>query len=418
MSIKFVYNPFVTVLLCSIMSGNRINYYIVKEVLGPTLLCLMIFTMVLLMGRLMKLVDMVVNKGVSIGDIAILFGTMLPTFLNITLPLAFLMGIMIGLSRMSADNETVALKAAGIGLAQISRPVFFLALLFSILTGVADLALKPWGYQAFREQVFAITMQKATIGFQPQVFMKQFDNLVLYANEIDNRSGELNGLFIVEDKPEATMLIFADQGNIVASEQEETITFRLRDGSIHRQEKSSDTAYQLINFQNYDVQPNLNNDDSANLVQGPRRKKPKEMDTADLWKEIGLAESSEYHNKLSALQAELHSRLVAPLAPLLFALFGLPFSIQSNRSGRSGGFVIGLTIYLCYYLMLSLAKTFTADANLSPLATFWAPHALLGMIGIYCLKQNAKEQPNRLISWLEQTFVAIGSRLKRIDEHS
>ncbi len=79
--------------------------------------------------------------------------------------------------------------------------------------------------------------------------------------------------------------------------------------------------------------------------------------------------------------------------------------------------MIGLTIYLCYYLLLSLAKTFTADANLSPLVTFWAPHCLLGVFGIYCLKQNAKEQPNRLIARLEQTFVAIGSRLKRIDEH-
>jgi lipopolysaccharide export system permease protein len=239
------------------MLMSRTNRYIIKEILTPTLICLLVFTMVLLVGRLMKLVDLVVNKGVSLGEIFILFGTMLPTFLNITLPLAFLMGIMIGLSRMSADSETVALKAAGIGLGQIARPIIALAIVFSMLTGVAAIWLKPWGYRAFRNQVFAITMQKATIGFQKQVFMKQFDNLTLYADDIDGRSGLMSGLFIVEKKPESSMVIFADQGNILTDEAAENISIQLNDGTIHRQQKGTDSAYQLIHFQNYNVQPNF-----------------------------------------------------------------------------------------------------------------------------------------------------------------
>ncbi len=250
------------------MPGTKIQKYIIREILSPTLLCMLIFTMVLLMGRLMKLVDLVVNKGVSITDILVLFGTLLPAFLNITLPLSFLMGIMIGLSRMSADSETIAMKAAGIGLAQMARPILALAVVFSLLTAVAGLWLKPWGYQAFREQVFAITMQKATIGFQPQVFMKQFNNMVLYANDLDARTGQMNGLFIVEKKPDTTTLIFAEQGDIVADEQEETITVQLQDGTIHRQKADDDSAYQLINFRSYDVQPDLtsNGEEAAEKI--------------------------------------------------------------------------------------------------------------------------------------------------------
>ena len=400
------------------MPGTRIRKYIIAEVLTPTLLCLLIFTMVMLMGRLMKLVDLVVNKGVSIIDIMVLFGTMLPAFLNITLPLSFLMGIMIGLSRMSADSETIAMKAAGLGLAQMARPVLGLAIIFALLTAIAGLWLKPWGYQAFREQVFAITMQKATIGFQPQVFMKQFDNMVLYANQLDDRSGQMNGLFIVERKPEATMLIFAEQGDIVADETEEVITFRLLDGTIHRQESGDDSTYQLINFRSYDVQPDLTGEGEATAGKISRKKRPKEMSTGQLWRQLDSEKNRLNERKRGAIKAELHTRLASPMAPLIFALFGLPFSIQTHRSGRSGGFVVGLIIYLCYYMLLSLAQTFTADAGVTPWLTFWLPHLLLGMSGLYCLYRSAHEQPSIFVSQVEQAMTSLKNRLDKNDDHA
>jgi len=400
------------------MAGSRIQKYIINEILSPTLLCLLIFTMVLLMGRLMKLVDLVVNKGVSITDILVLFGTMLPAFLNITLPLSFLMGIMIGLGRMSADSETIAMKAAGIGLAQMARPILTLAVVFSLLTAVAGLWLKPWGYQAFREQVFAITMQRATIGFQPQVFMKQFNNMVLYANDLDARTGQMKGLFIVEKKPDATMLIFAEQGDIVGDEQEETVTFRLQDGTIHRQETDDDSTYQLINFRSYDVQPDLTSNGEEAARKSGKRKRPKEMSTAQLWRQLHSEDSNTNERKLGAVKAEIHTRMASPMAPLIFALFGLPFSIQTHRSGRSGGFVIGLIIYLCYYLMLSLAQTFTADAGIAPWLTFWLPHLLLGLSGLYCLHRSAHERPSMFVSQVEQTMTYLRNCISKDNDHT
>ncbi len=163
-----VYNPFATVLLFGIMPGTQINRYIIREILSPTLLCLVIFTMVMVMGRAFKLVDLIINKGVSPLDILVLLATLLPTFFSVTLPLAFLMGIMIGLGRMSADSETVALKAAGFGLAKISIPVFALAFIFALLTGATNIWVKPWGYRAFATKSFEIVRQKATIGLQPR----------------------------------------------------------------------------------------------------------------------------------------------------------------------------------------------------------------------------------------------------------
>ena len=300
------------------MPGTQINRYIVREILSPTLLCLVIFTMVMVMGRAFKLVDLIINKGVALSDILALLLTLLPTFFSITLPLAFLMGIMVGLGRMSADSETVALKAAGIGLAKISIPVFTLAIVFALLTGATNLWVKPWGYSSFETRSFEIARQKATIGFQPRVFMNQFNNLVIYANEIDDRVNQMNGLFIVEKKPESTALVFADNGKILVNEATQSLTIRLHDGVIHRQQADSLDNYQLIHFRNYDIQP-----ETSLLGGGAKRKslKPKELPIGELWDRIA---SGVTPKKLQELQSELHMRLTSPFAPLLFALFGIP----------------------------------------------------------------------------------------------
>ena len=150
---------------------------------------------------------------------------------------------------------------------------------------------------------------------------------------------------------------------------------------------------------------------------GPR-KRPKEMTTGSLWQQLNEAGRSNSDQNVHALKAEMHSRLTAPLTPLVFALFGLPFSIQSHRSGRSGGFVIGLIIYLCYYLFLSLAQTLTADAGFTPWLTFWVPHLLLCLSGIYCLYRTANEQPIHVVIWLERAILSLRNLAKKNHDHS
>ena len=99
--------------------------------------------------------------------------------------------------------------------------------------------------------------------------------------------------------------------------------------------------------------------------------------------------------------------MTLPLAPLLFALFGLPFSMQSHRSGRSGGFIMGLIIFLGYHFIQSTAYTLTKDAAVPPLLVYWLPQGLLVCAGIYLLRQASLEKPNLISTWLDQALFTI-----------
>ena len=388
------------------MSTTQIHRYLFKEVLAPTLLCMVIFIILMVLGRAYKLVDLIINKGVAMTDILTLLATLLPIFVSFSLPLAFLMGMMIGLGRLSADSECVALKAAGVGLAKMALPVFTLAVLFGVMTAATDLWVKPLGYRAFATKSFEIARQKATIGLQPRVFINDFNNLVLYANEVDARNNQLEGLFIVEKKPASTAWVFADRGRIFTDNESQTVTIRLQDGVIHRQQAGSDGSFQLIHFRNYDVQPEVT--ESTSAVQ--RSLKPKEMATGTLWGSPPGAPNS------PVLQAEFHSRLIAPLAPLLFALFGLPFSMQSQRTGRSGGFVMGLLIFVVYYVITSAAFTLTRDAAIQPWLTYWLPHTMLAGTGAAFFYRAAQEQPSRMLGLLDQVMFTVQKRMRKHED--
>lgn len=375
------------------MLTSLINRYLLREIAIPTLLCLLVFTVVLLAGRTVQLADLVIGKGVSLTGTLQLLATLLPPLMAVIIPLAFLIGTMLGFGRLSADSETIALKSGGIGLLAMVKPAAALAVVCAVLTLVVTFWLAPWGKREFRNVLYEMTSQQASVGLQEQVFLKQFSNLMLYMDRLDARGGEMNGVFILEQKEESPLLIFAETGRMHSNPVEQTVVLQLNNGVIHRQAGGKKDTYQIIGFDTYEITPELSRSVAA-------QRKPKgrsELGLLDLW-ERGDGSSP----KSRALRGELHRRLCAPLAPLIFVLFAIPLSTFSQRSGRGAGFIFGLLIYLAYHAQLSMAETLTVEVGLHPWLTFWSAHLALMAAGGYFLYQSALERPGRLVVWLDR----------------
>lgn len=395
------------------MSAARIHRYIAREITVPTLLGLIIFTFVLLMGRILKLVELVINKGIPVGEVARLFGYLLPSFLVITIPLAFLLGVLLGFGRLSADSETIALKACGISLYGMLKPVLALAVLASLITAYLTLRAGPSGNSAFRTQVFQIATSRASAGFQPRVFNDEFEGLVLYASDIQERSGILEGVFISDERVGTTpSVILARRGRVIPDRSALTLTLRLEEGTIHRRpgDKGHDT-YQVIDFSTYDINLNM----GQQLPDTPvRRKKESELTTSELQEARDQAQSPAERSKLTV---EWHRRLILPMAPLLFALIGVPLGIRSQRSGRGGGFATGLVVFLTYYLLFSFAETLAVEGGLNPVPVIWAPNALFLTGSLILLYLSAQEkQPllyERLLAGVRRGLRRRGPRSQR-----
>ena len=404
-----VYKAGTTVLRFPVMSAFRVQRYIMTEVVLPALIGLVILTFILLMGRLPKLVEMIINKGVPFLDMVKLFGYMLPSFFVITLPMAFLLGILLGFGRLSADSEIVALKSSGIGLYGLMKPVFLLAVVVCLISAALTLVLEPASRADFRSQLFHIATSQASVGIQPGIFNDEFDGLVMYTGAIDERSGEMTGVFISDERgKDAPSIVVARHGRIISDPKDMILTLRLQDGTIQRKPtgKKQDT-YQVISFRTYDINLNIGQD----LGTTERRvHKRGELSMAALRAERDHAPPGPRRNLLTV---EILQRIILPFAPLLFALIGVPLGIQSNRSGRGAGFAIGLGIFLAYYVLLSLAKTIGTEGVLPPVLALWLPNLLFLAGGLYFLHQAAMEKRIFLIEWLTEGPQRLRRRLSR-----
>lgn len=391
------------------MSRLRLQRYIAREIMVPALLGLVIFTFVLVLGRLLQLAELVLNKGVPLGQILTLFGYLLPTFLILTIPLGFLLGVMLAFTRLSADNEITAIKAGGISLFRILRPVLFCGLIAAGLTALATLVVAPACKQQFRSQVFEIALSQASIELQPQVFNDQFEGLTIYANAVDEQAGAMQGILISDQRAGNTpALILASSGRIIPDRDALAVTLRLSEGSIHRRPGGSDpSSYQLATFATYDVNLNL-----GNQLPNPedRFRKPSERSMQELF--VAMREHPEESKRIRFL-VEYHRRLILPLAPIIFALIGVPLGIQSNRSGRGSGFALALVVFLLYYMLLSLGETLAEEKGLPVAPVLWTPSILFFAGGVYLIYLTAREKRLPFAEALRERWLRMRRRLRQ-----
>lgn len=362
------------------MSAWRIQKYIGREIVVPMGIGLAILTFVLLMGNLLKLTDLVINKGVPPQDIAFLFLYLLPSFLDIALGMAFLIGILIGFSRLSADHEIVAMKSAGISLWQMTLPVMAVALLTSLALGAIAFHAKPLGRKNFKDQVFRILQNRLGKGLEPMVFFHDFEGVVLYAQEVDS-GGQMKGIFLYDHRdPAATSVISAESGHLFSDQDSLSFSIQLRKGALHnRQDQGAHPGYRLLNFSQYDL--TLNFEDKKGDQQ--RRIHPKEMT---------LDEILSHSQPDRRMKIEMHKRFSLPFVPFLFVLLGLPLGIHSPRSGRMGGFAFALLIFLLYYLLSSFFETLCLEYKTTSFMLIWLPNLLFLISGSLVFTAAYKEK--------------------------
>ncbi|WP_303720499.1 LPS export ABC transporter permease LptF [Malonomonas rubra] len=377
------------------MSSLRIHRYISREISVPVVLSLLIFTFVLLMGRIPKLTELVVSKGVPSREIIQLFSYLMPTFFSITMPLSFLLGILLAFGRLSADSEFIALKASGVSLYALLKPVLLMGLCFSLLTGWLTIIVEPASKSAFRSKLFQIASSRASVGVQPGIFNDNFDGLVLYTRGMDERQGIMEGVFISDEREgETPATIVAKQGRFIPDPKNYSLTLRLSNGTIHRQPTGKKKAtYQTVGFSTYDINLDL----ASQLADEKQRHRSRgELSWSELNEAYDAADNEKAKYRFAV---EKHKRVAIAFAPMVFALVGVPLGLQSNRSGKGAGFAMALAIALVYYLLLSVASTLAGKGALPASVALWLPNFCFLFGGSYFLHRTAIEQPMSFFSW-------------------
>lgn len=350
-----------------------LDRYIVREVSRHAFLGLVVFTFVFLVPRLVRVMDIYVRHMGSDVQILKLFLCIFPGVFVFTVPMATLIGVLLGLGRMSADSEIIALTSLGIGRRRILFPVGVLALVGALLT----LAMTTWvGPEALLTLHTAERLLSSQISFQvqPRVFDERIPKKVLYVNDVSASGTQWRGVFVADTEGEGgSQLTLADSAIVIAEPKQGTLELHLRGGTTHEFSREDPSHYSVTSFGQSDWPIEVS---GLGAVQ-PRQRSVPEQSMRELMTErrSGSREAS----------VELHTRLAFPIACLVFALVAVPLGAQPRRGGRAAGSLLAVVLIAAYYLLLILGAGLAREGRISPAAGIWMANGILTALGIVLL---------------------------------
>ena len=359
--------------------------------LGPFFISLGVFTFMLLIAKIVELTDLVVTRGVGLDVVGRLLLYTLPYFFVFTIPMATLLGVLLGFLRLSGDMEVVSLKAAGVSPLSMLPSVAVVGIGAWLITSALAFWGLPWGNHNFENLVFQIARSQADLALKERVFMDTFPGMVIYISRLPGE-GNMEDLFIVDERdPNRRHTIVSKRGKLFPAQQDR-ILLRLYDGTIHSVGQDLRSA-QTAGFTTYDIAV-----DAGRLQAGTRQSKlEKEMYFGELVQTLDELPPDSIQHYL--VQMELHKKFSIPFACLIMALMGLPLGMHA-KGGKSWGVAVALVVFLGYYLMLSAAWSFGETGDYPPAVGMWAPNFILGVIALELFRREVKEKPVALVEFV------------------
>ena len=392
------------------MKRKTLSRYLVFEILPPLLFGLLAFTFVLLIARILKLIDLVVTRGVPLLQIGKLFSLILPTFLELTVPMALLLAILLGLGRLSSDQELLAMKASGISPSQILWPITAIAAVVAIMTLFLTMFARPAANLALKKEIYNIAKSRVGTALKEKVFNDDFPKILIYVEEIIPPGNTAQGVLIVDKRDRAREdVILGKVALITTDEETNTLGLKLFDGSIYEREKNR-PGFSQTRFNIYDFKLDLDE-----LI-GPVKRKdtgPKEMTSRRLIRII--REKRSQGAQALPERMELHQRFSFGFVPLIFGLLGVSLTLlpRSSRANRSWGFMLCLFWLFTYYALLSLGKALGDKGVLYPVLALWLPNFVLGGVALYFFWKALHESPLLLQSKFDIAFARSSQYLTR-----
>ena len=386
------------------------SLYILKEILPIFLIGLMTFTLILLMDKILKLIELVINRGGSLSHILMLFVFISPSFLIITIPVAVLLGTLLTFGRLSSDSEIIAFKASGMSLYQLFLPISIFALATFFLTSALVFYGLPWGNRGFKATLYQLAQSKADIEIKERIFNDAFSNLVVYVDRVPLQGNRMEGILIYDQREKGkSSTIIAKEGFLISNPESQEIILRLLKGDIHRFEPEAH-IFQKVKFDTNDLRLEL----AKTFAAIEKKLKDKEMSIDDIQKK--MEEVKRTGGDTTSYEVEIHKRYAIPFTCVVFALIGVPLGIHPHRSGRSYGFILSILILIAYYVALTASEILAVRKIVPAFAAGWTPNLLFLGLGIYLLVRTARESPFKPIDWLTEALDFIQRKWKRFFE--
>jgi LPS export ABC transporter permease LptG/LPS export ABC transporter permease LptF len=392
-----------------------ITRYILREVTSHALLGGALFTFVLFMRDLGKILELVVRDSASLTDVAKIFLFTLPNALVLTIPMAVLVGILLGLSRLASDSEITAMRAAGMGALDFVRIVSIVSAAALGLGLLNSLYLAPYSAASLLSLENSLKSSQASFEVQPRVFYEDFKNYVLYIQDVRPAAGAAlwHHVFLADlTQPGNPNITTADEAVVVNGSQPadsalpgqptaqavQTIRLHLLNGGQHTTSLTDPNQYNISTFATTDLPIQTGAQEDAHLGRAdtpilamPMGELIRRARMPDVAPSPNAKGKIDFNARTSrTYRIEFNKRFSYPFACLVLMLVGVPLGLSSKRGGKSTGFVLTILLVFVYYFLSSVGVAFAKTGKLSPFFGVWGANLIFAAAGALLLYQMSR----------------------------
>jgi len=329
----------------------------------------------LLMEKVFRLSRLLSGVGASASDMVKIILLIQPQLMLLTIPMSFLLSVLLTYGRLNGDNELTVLKTAGMPFREAVLPVFVLGAVCFLSGILVSFSASPSSAGALREYISKILTQRAPMAIEAGIFNTFFKDIVILVRAKPSPE-RMEGIFIYDSRNRKEPKVLVAKEGIITVGKEYELALFMKNGYIHisRPEGSIEVSFEGYNF-------------SLKLSTEGLSRKKSELTPGELLNEAGSKEGKE---RVSLL-LEFHRRLSLPSLSLLLMFLGPPLALLSGKSGKLGGLTTGLGVFALFYTTLVYSENAVRSGFLPHYAGAWLPVLLIGVSSLWAFLKAASK---------------------------
>lgn len=359
--------------------------YVLREIASPFALGLVIYTFTLMINMIFELSSILIAKDASTITVLKILIYTLPDFLSFTIPMATLMGVLAGLSRMSTDSEVVAFRTMGVSNFRLLKPIMLFAVAGWLVSSWLIMYVTPEAGFRLNDLMDQVGGKRVASNLKPGKFYQEFPGYTLMFNDTDPHTNEWKDVFLYSrERSDTDILILAKKGRYVHNPGERNSDIVLEDATVHSfKRKSPQDSFEVAQYQ-FKKEKISNTRHLGTTRRGRHMVFPELVDRLQM----------EPHNV--SLAIEYHRKFSLPFACLAMAFLALSLGISTKKGGKISGFIISLGVIFIYYSTSVSLENMVLKGSVSPFLGMWGADFFLLAVGLIMYYFSAKE---KTINW-------------------
>ena len=387
--------------------ASLIDRYMSRSIAVPLLGTLLLAAMLLVLDKMLRLFDFVVNAGGPVSVVWRMLANLLPEYFSLGIPIGLMLGILLAFRKLALSSELDALKGSGVGYGRLLKVPY----VYAVVLLIVNLLIVGWvePYSRYRYEGLRFDLRSGALGAAIKVgeFNRLGKRMTLRIDRSADNGTHLEGIFVaIDDKSGTHIAATAEEGRFFATDDPDTIIFRLRKGRLV-QESPKFQAPRTLAFESYDLPINLPAVDRFR-----QRGEQQELFIDELVERAYGGASRTPEDNLAA-RANLHIRLVEVVMMLMLPLLAVALAVPPKRSNSSLGIFLGIVIVVTYHKVNQYAEQMGAQGRVMPELALWLPFLVFAALIIWMYHVLAHRPGGQPIGALERSFAQLGKLIRK-----